>query len=57
MDTRGMFLLLLTRSLMSTLAMFVFKEESWSNLGFLCRLDFPLEIDILHLGLTDKSLI
>ena len=57
METRGMFLLLLTRSLMSTLAMFVFKEESWSILGFLFRLDFPLEIDILHLGLTDKSLI
>ena len=50
METWGMFLLLFTRSLMSRLAILVFKEESWSILGFLCRLDFPLEIDIFTLN-------
>lgn len=55
MDTWGMFLLLFTRSLVSRLPMLVFKGESWSILEFLCRLDFPLKIDILHLGLTDKA--
>ena len=52
METRGMFLLLFTKSLTFRPPL-LFNGERFSTLRFLCRLDFPLEIDIVHLGLTN----